>query len=56
MKPEAQKFIKLLKFDPAHPSSKLPLTVYSHSDGQCKQLSQPAEGELHDHLRWARSW
>jgi len=31
MKPEAQKFIKLLKFDPTHPSSKLPLTVYSHS-------------------------
>ena len=31
MKPEAQKFIKLLKFDPAHPTSKLPLTVYSHS-------------------------
>ncbi|MBS1217961.1 MAG: C4-dicarboxylate transporter substrate-binding protein [Proteobacteria bacterium] len=31
MKPEAQKFIKFLKFDPAHPSSKRPLTVYSHS-------------------------
>ena len=31
MKPEAQKFIKLLKFDPDHPSSKLPLTVYSHA-------------------------
>jgi len=31
MKPEAQKFVKLLKFDPAHPSSKLPLTVYSYS-------------------------
>jgi len=31
MKPEAQKFIKLLKFDPAHPSSKVPLTVYSSS-------------------------
>jgi uncharacterized protein len=31
MKPEAQKYIKLLKFDPNHPSSKLPLTVYSHS-------------------------
>jgi hypothetical protein len=31
MKPEAQKYIKLLKFDPKHPSSKLPLTVYSHS-------------------------
>jgi len=31
MKPEAQKFIKLLKFDTAHPSSKLPLTVYSSS-------------------------
>src|SRR5260370_13854280 len=31
MKPEAQKFIKLLKFDPNHPSSKLPLTVYSDS-------------------------
>lgn len=29
MKPEAGKFIKLLKFDPAHPSSKLPLTVYT---------------------------
>ena len=29
MKPEAQKFIKLLKFDPAHASSKQPLTVYS---------------------------
>ncbi len=31
MKPEAQKYIKLLKFDPEHASSKLPLTVYSHS-------------------------
>src|SRR5207244_10585277 len=31
MKPEAQKFIKLLKFDPNHPASKLPLTVYSYS-------------------------
>jgi len=31
MKPEAQKYIKLLKFDPNHPSSKLPLTVYTHS-------------------------
>jgi TRAP-type uncharacterized transport system substrate-binding protein len=31
MKPEAQNFIKLLKFDPEHPSSKLPLTIYSHS-------------------------
>ncbi|HUL92653.1 MAG TPA: TAXI family TRAP transporter solute-binding subunit [Burkholderiales bacterium] len=31
MKPEAQKFVKLLKFDPDHPSSKLPLTVYSSS-------------------------
>jgi TRAP-type uncharacterized transport system substrate-binding protein len=29
MKPEAQKFIKLLKFDPSHPASKSPLTVYS---------------------------
>ena len=31
MKPEAQQYIKLLKFDPAHPTSKLPLTVYSYS-------------------------
>ncbi len=31
MKPEAQKYIKLLKFDPEHPASRLPLTVYSHS-------------------------
>lgn len=28
MKPEAQKLIKLLKFDPDHPSSKVPLTTY----------------------------
>jgi TRAP transporter TAXI family solute receptor len=28
MKPEAQKLIKLLKFDPEHPSSKVPLTTY----------------------------
>lgn len=28
MKPEAQKLIKLLKFDPNHPSSKGPLTTY----------------------------
>lgn len=31
MRPEAQKYIKLLKFDPKHPSSKLPLTVYSYA-------------------------
>lgn len=31
MKPEAQKYIKLLKFDPAHASSKTALTVYTHS-------------------------
>jgi uncharacterized protein len=31
MKPEAQQYIKLLKFDPAAPTSKLPLTVYSYS-------------------------
>jgi hypothetical protein len=31
MKPEAQKFIKLLKFDPSHPTSKLPLTIYAPS-------------------------
>lgn len=29
MKPEAQKFIKLLKFDPNHPSAKLPLGTYT---------------------------
>jgi uncharacterized protein len=29
MKPEAQKFIKLLKFDPSHPSSKAALSVYA---------------------------
>ena len=31
MKPEAQKFIKLLKFDPNHPLSKLALTTYTYS-------------------------
>ena len=29
MKPEAQQYIKLLKFDPSHPSSKRPLTIYA---------------------------
>jgi uncharacterized protein len=29
MKPEAQKFIKLLKFDPKHPSSERPLSIYA---------------------------
>src|SRR3954465_15849909 len=29
MKPEAQKFIKFLKFDPAHPSSKRALGIYA---------------------------
>jgi TRAP transporter TAXI family solute receptor len=29
MKPEAQKLIKLLKFDPEHPSAKTPLTTYA---------------------------
>jgi TRAP transporter TAXI family solute receptor len=31
MQPEAQQFIKLLKFDPNHPLSKLPLTTYAYS-------------------------
>jgi uncharacterized protein len=31
MKPEAQRYIKLLKFDPEHPSSKQPLTVYTYA-------------------------
>ena len=31
MRPEAQRFIKFLKFDPAHPSAKLPLTIYTQS-------------------------
>ena len=31
MKPEAQKHIKLLKFDPAHPSSKQAMSIYAPS-------------------------
>ena len=31
MRPEAQRFIKLLKFDPTHPSAKTPLTIYTQS-------------------------
>jgi uncharacterized protein len=31
MRPEAQRFIKFLKFDTSHPSAKLPLTTYTHS-------------------------
>ena len=29
MKPEARSLVKLLKFDPSHPTSKLPLTIYA---------------------------
>jgi TRAP transporter TAXI family solute receptor len=29
MKPEAQKYIKLLKFDPSHPSSRRPMSIYT---------------------------
>lgn len=36
MKPEAQKYIKLLKFDPSHPSSKRPLTIYAPSTVRAK--------------------
>jgi hypothetical protein len=36
MKPEAQKYIKLLKFDPAHPSSKQPLAIYSPATVRAK--------------------
>ena len=32
MKPEAQQYIKLLKFDPSHPSSKRALSVYAASN------------------------
>jgi TRAP transporter TAXI family solute receptor len=36
MKPEAQKYIKLLKFDPAHPTSKQPLAIYSPATVRAK--------------------
>ena len=36
MKPEAQKYIKLLKFDPNHPSSRQPLTVYTAANIHAK--------------------
>src|SRR5262245_58009860 len=36
MKPEAQKFIKLLKFDPNHPLSKLALGTYTYSTVRVK--------------------
>ena len=50
MKPEAQKFIKLLKFDPNHPLEQAAADGLFPLRGQCEQLSQPAEGELHDDL------
>jgi TRAP transporter TAXI family solute receptor len=31
MRPEAQRFIKFLKFDPNHPSAKVPLSIYTHT-------------------------
>jgi len=36
MKPEAQKYIKLLKFDPAHATSKQPLAIYSPATVRAK--------------------
>ena len=36
MRPEAQKFIKLLKFDPNHPLSKTPLQTYTYSTVRAK--------------------
>jgi TRAP transporter TAXI family solute receptor len=39
MKPEAQQFIKLLKFDPSHPSSKRALSVYAPAT--VRQASYP---------------
>jgi hypothetical protein len=39
MKPEAQKFIKFLKFDPNHASSKLPLNTYTYAT--VKKASYP---------------
>jgi TRAP transporter TAXI family solute receptor len=36
MRPEAQKFIKLLKFDPDHPSSKVALQTYAYSTVRAK--------------------
>ena len=36
MKPEAQKYIKLLKFDPSHPSSKRPMSIYSPATVRAK--------------------
>lgn len=40
MKPEAQKYIKLLKFDPNHPSSAQPLTVYAATTIKAKSYPQ----------------
>jgi uncharacterized protein len=40
MKPEAQKYIKLLKFDPNHASSKQPLTVYTAATIHAKSYPQ----------------
>ena len=56
MKPEAQKFIKLLKFDPDHPSSKLPLTTYYVRDGAEEQLSQSHHSRTSRRSRSARFW
>ena len=50
MKPEAQKLIKLLKFDPAHATSRLPLTTYTPATVRAEQLPQPPDRRLHDHL------
>ena len=46
MKPEAQKLIKFLKFDPNHPASKAALKVYDLSVFSVKMLGRMIVGDL----------
>src|SRR5512134_263372 len=46
MKPEAQKFIKLLKFDPNHPLSKRALETYTYSTVRAKSYPNLLTGDF----------
>jgi len=46
MKPEAQKYIKLLKFDPAHPASRSALSIYAPATVHAKSYPNLLAGDF----------
>jgi len=46
MKPEAQKYIKLLKFDPSHPASRSALSIYAPATVHAKSYPNLLAGDF----------